>query len=243
MCSMFRLPFEGSAWSRVLQLIPDGIVYQGQESHLAGGSDPFNREALWVTNNTLSPVPYSTPYSTNSPLYRLIAGLNNLRNTAYGLSPGYATSRSSIVYHDTHNIVYRKGSGDFATVVITNNLGGASTKSKLTLRGHGFAVGIKVIDMISCRTTTVSKEGVLEVEVIDGEPQVCYPPTDCTISNSRILFDVLLQVYAQQELHQKVACVNAAPRRGVTYTVLTAQAVFLLIGFLLSWWWSGLIPM
>jgi hypothetical protein len=63
-------------------ILADGIpiIYAGQEQHYAGGSDPANREATWLSG-----------YSTSSELYRLIATMNALRNHAITQDPGYLT--------------------------------------------------------------------------------------------------------------------------------------------------------
>lgn len=63
-------------------ILADGIpiVYAGQEQHYAGGADPENREATWLSG-----------YSTSSELYKLIAQMNAIRNHAIYLDSKYVT--------------------------------------------------------------------------------------------------------------------------------------------------------
>ncbi len=52
-----------NTWNILFDGIP--VVYQGQEQRFRGNSDPYNREALWLSG-----------YSTNATLYVLIKFLN-----------------------------------------------------------------------------------------------------------------------------------------------------------------------
>ena len=54
-------------------IMADGIpiIYAGQEQHYKGGSDPYNREAVWLSG-----------YNTDSELYKLIAKANAIRSHA-----------------------------------------------------------------------------------------------------------------------------------------------------------------
>jgi alpha-amylase len=63
-------------------ILSDGIpvIYAGQEQHYSGGSDPYNREATWLSG-----------YSTESELYKLIAVSNAIRTHAIRQDEGYLT--------------------------------------------------------------------------------------------------------------------------------------------------------
>jgi alpha-amylase len=63
-------------------ILSDGIpmIYAGQEQHYSGGSDPYNREATWLSG-----------YSTESELYKLVAASNAIRTHAIGQDEGYLT--------------------------------------------------------------------------------------------------------------------------------------------------------
>ena len=54
-----------NTWNILFDGIP--IIYQGQEQRFRGNSDPYNREAVWLSG-----------YSTNATLYVLIKFLNRI---------------------------------------------------------------------------------------------------------------------------------------------------------------------
>lgn len=60
------------------------IIYAGQEQHYNGGSDPYNREAVWLSK-----------YDTDSPLYKLIAKGNAIRSRAIYQDDGYLSYKVS----------------------------------------------------------------------------------------------------------------------------------------------------
>lgn len=63
-------------------ILSDGIpiIYAGQEQHYAGGEDPANREATWLSG-----------YDTSSELYKLIASSNAIRTRAIGQDDEWLT--------------------------------------------------------------------------------------------------------------------------------------------------------
>lgn len=62
------------------------IIYAGQEQHYAGGEDPYNREALWLSG-----------YSKDSELYKFISTANKIRKLAISKDPNYLTARVRIL--------------------------------------------------------------------------------------------------------------------------------------------------
>lgn len=76
-------------------IMADGIpiIYAGQEQHYDGGSDPANREAVWLSG-----------YDTNSALYKLIAQANVIRSHAISKNSGYITYKVSISISPAHHI-------------------------------------------------------------------------------------------------------------------------------------------
>lgn len=68
--------------------LSDGIpiVYSGQEQHYSGGSDPANREAIWLSG-----------YSTTTELYKYIATTNKIRKAAVAADSSYITTKVCIV--------------------------------------------------------------------------------------------------------------------------------------------------
>ncbi|KAL8688258.1 MAG: hypothetical protein Q9218_005788, partial [Villophora microphyllina] len=143
-------------------MLADGIpiMYSGQEQHLAGGNDPFNREAIWPRR-----------YRTNTPLYQFIAKLNHVRKLAIETSEGnYATSLAEVIYSDAHTLALRKG----PVVAIYNNWGALTPAYGVELKSTGFGAGNELTDVLSCRTTTVGQDGVLRVTVRGGLPLVLF---------------------------------------------------------------------
>lgn len=62
------------------------IIYAGQEQHYSGGSDPYNREATWLSG-----------YSTTAELYEYIATTNQIRSLAISLDSSYVTSQVCVM--------------------------------------------------------------------------------------------------------------------------------------------------
>ncbi len=135
------------------------IIYQGQEQGFSGGNEPSNREALWTS-----------AFSTKSALYTLIASLNQIRNHEVFSSPTYLTSPTSVIYSDDHDIALRKGQ----IVSLFSNEGVNTTNYNLTLTDHRFAANQGVVEILSCKKSTVSRAGNLQVAVQQGMPQVIF---------------------------------------------------------------------
>ena len=134
------------------------IIYQGQEQGFSGGNDPSNREALWTSG-----------FSTRGDLYTLIASVNQLRNHEVYSSPAYLTSPTSVIYTDKHDIALRKGQ----IVGVFSNEGINGTTRQYALNHHGFAANQSLVEILSCKNTTVHEAGHLQVTVQRGMPQVC----------------------------------------------------------------------
>lgn len=140
------------------------IIYQGQEQGFSGGNEPSNREAMWTST-----------FSTKSALYTLIASLNQIRNHKVFSTPSYLTSPTSVIYTDDHHIALRKGQ----IVSLFSNLGANVTSYNVTLTDHGFGANERVVEILSCRNSTVSRRGNLQVEVQQGLPQVIHACLHC----------------------------------------------------------------
>jgi alpha-amylase len=147
-------------------IMNDGIpiVFYGQEQHMLGVSDPDNRGALWLEG-----------YNTTSPLYRHIASLNQIRNTALFLDQNYLTYKNFPAYVDAHTLVMRKGWAGLQTVTVLSNLGeqGASYELDLTLLQTGFGLLQKVVEIVGCTQQSTDVLGTLHVQMAAGLPKVC----------------------------------------------------------------------
>lgn len=135
------------------------IIYQGQEQGFSGGNDPSNREALWTSS-----------YSTQSTLYQFITSINQIRNRDVYANPANLTTPASVIHTDSHNIALRKG----LIVSLFSNLGSNASDYNITLKNHGYQNGQTVVDVLSCKNSTIGGEGDLQVSVREGLPQVYY---------------------------------------------------------------------
>ncbi|KAL8673252.1 MAG: hypothetical protein Q9168_002329 [Polycauliona sp. 1 TL-2023] len=141
------------------------IIYQGQEQGFSGGEDPANREALWTSG-----------YSTESPLYKLIASVNQVRNHVISAAPDYLSARTSVIYTDNHHIALRKGN----LVSLYSNEGSTGDSSNVTLKntGTGFQENQAILEILACKNITADENGNLEVSIQDGQPQIFYPSAE-----------------------------------------------------------------
>ena len=147
-------------------ILSDGIpiIYQGQEQHFSGGSDPANREALW-----------SSGYSTTSPLYGFIAAVNQIRNQAVYVNSAYVNYNAWVVYSDGNTIATRKGFDGNQIISVFTNKGSNGDSYTLTLGNTGYLSGEQVMEILSCTAATVDYSCNLEVSMGQGLPKIFYP--------------------------------------------------------------------
>ena len=126
-------------------LLADGmpIVYSGQEQHLSGGDDLYNREANWKSG-----------YKT-TPLTKLIATLNSLRKHAIKLSAAYTTIKSDIIASDDHTIVVRKGDSGAQIVVVYSNVGEGGNGTVTGRNTSGFYADNALTEVVGCKHSMV----------------------------------------------------------------------------------------
>lgn len=144
-------------------ILSDGvpIIYQGQEQHLAGGNDPNNREALWLSG-----------YSTGSPLYNFIATINQIRNQAIYINSGYVTYKAWVIYSDSNTMVTRKGFDGNQIISVFTNKGSNGNSYALSLSNTGYTPGERVMEIVSCTLVTVDNSGNLPMPMGQGLPKV-----------------------------------------------------------------------
>ncbi|KAK5744333.1 hypothetical protein LTR17_002043 [Elasticomyces elasticus] len=150
-------------------LMSDGIpiIYQGQEQHLSGGTNPFtNREPLWETG-----------YNVFAPLYQHIAALNTLRQHAMSLDKDYTTSQSSILHRDAGTLIMAKGSkGSQVISVFTNGGDDAEDGTwNLDVSDLGYKSGSDLTEVLTCVNYTISNDGSVSFPMSRGEPRILYP--------------------------------------------------------------------
>ncbi|PGH08483.1 alpha-amylase A type-3 [Helicocarpus griseus UAMH5409] len=147
-------------------ILADGIpiVYAGQEQHYAGGNDPHNREATWLSG-----------YNTASPLYQLVATANKIRTKAIADDSEYLTYQNYPIYQDTTTIAMRKGFDGTQIITVLSNLGAGGDSYTLQLGDTGYPAGMSVTEVYSCETAVVGGDGKVPVAMAGGEPRVFYP--------------------------------------------------------------------
>lgn len=137
------------------------IVYAGQEQHFSGYADPANREATWLSG-----------YDQSSELYITTTAINAIRNHVISIDPGYTTYGIKAIYNDAHTAAFRKGTDGKQIVSVITNGGENSGTSTLKLAGTGWRAGTEVVEILTCRRSTVAQDGSLEVAMDSGLPRV-----------------------------------------------------------------------
>jgi alpha-amylase len=147
-------------------IMADGIpiIYAGQEQHYSGGSDPANREAVWLSG-----------YNTDSELYKLIAKVNAIRSYAISKSASYVTYKNYPIYQDASTLAMRKGSNGTQTITVLSNRGASGSQYTLSLGNTGYSAGTTLTEIITCANITVDSSGNVPVPMANGEPRILYP--------------------------------------------------------------------
>lgn len=149
-------------------ILADGIpiIYEGQEQHYNGGGVPYNRDAVWFSG-----------YSTTSVLYPFVAKLNQIRNQAIFKDGNYLTYKAYPTYSDGSTIVMRKGFAGGQVIGVFSNLGagGASYTLSLSSAQTGFTANQRVVEILSCSTSSTDGSGAFAVAMAGGIPRVFYP--------------------------------------------------------------------
>ncbi|CRG90037.1 alpha-amylase [Talaromyces islandicus] len=112
------------------------IIYAGQEQHYSGGSDPYNREATWLSG-----------YSTTAELYQFIATTNKIRALAISSDSSYLTTKNDPFYTDSNTIAMKKGSSGLQVITVLSNTGASGSSYTLTLSGSEYPSGTKLIEI------------------------------------------------------------------------------------------------
>ncbi|KAK4663797.1 uncharacterized protein QC763_502740 [Podospora pseudopauciseta] len=147
-------------------ILNDGVptVYQGQEQHFNGFETPHNREPLWQSG-----------YDKESPLYKLTATLNKVRNHIIKLDKDYVNTASEILEANNNYFCTKKGSyGSQIVYCITNN---SSKGGKHLLTVGGFQADQKVVEVLTCQSNQAGMSGTIDMKMNNGVPKV-YVPAD-----------------------------------------------------------------
>ncbi|KAK4120522.1 glycoside hydrolase family 13 protein [Parathielavia appendiculata] len=141
-------------------LLNDGIptVYQGQEQHFKGNGTPFNREPLW-----------DSKYNKSAPLYTLTSTLNKVRNNAIKRSSDYISSPSKTLWADVNHLCLSKGPYGSQVVFCINNKSSKGDSYQVSV--GGFQANDKVVEVLTCKTSTADATGNVTMYMRRGEPK------------------------------------------------------------------------
>ncbi|EIW57027.1 glycoside hydrolase family 13 protein [Trametes versicolor FP-101664 SS1] len=145
-------------WPFVQDAIP--ILYYGQEQSYAGGADPANREALWLSG-----------YVEDKPLVTHVKTLNAARKAAIAANSSFLTTA-----------VKFPSSGSDSTMAILKppmlallSNGGSSSTPKWTVSDAGFQANEELVDVLTCTKMNADSNGGVTVQGSGGSPQVLIP--------------------------------------------------------------------
>ncbi|TGJ83299.1 hypothetical protein E0Z10_g5453 [Xylaria hypoxylon] len=148
-------------------ILMDGIpiIYQGQEQHFSGASDPNNREPLWTSN-----------YATSNQFYPWIQKLNQIRNQAISVDSQYVNYQALPLSPDSRTIVLRKGTAGSQIVSVHTNVGasGGSHTVSLSSSYTGFTANQALTEVMACTTATTDSSGTLSFSQ-GPQTKVFYP--------------------------------------------------------------------
>ena len=157
-----------NTWNILFDGIP--VVYQGQEQRFRGNTDPYNREALWLSG-----------YSTNATLYVLIKFLNRtqsqfvidveFRKSVIQKDGEYVTTLSETLYTDYETVVFMKKE----VMMILSNTGSEGEQYTITIPMRKSPVnttGTEFIDIITCNKAKIASTGDFISTIVNGMPQV-----------------------------------------------------------------------
>jgi alpha-amylase len=139
------------------------MLYQGQEQHLNGVFNPWNREAIWLTG-----------YKTDAVLYKLIATLNGIRKHAYTLGADYVDTKTHSIFTGGSELAFSKGVEGRQVIMLLSTQGTQGKPYTLTLP-VSFNAGTAVTEVLNCKAYSVDEQGELSIDMDQGEPRVLFP--------------------------------------------------------------------
>jgi len=151
--------------------VHDGIpiVYYGQEQGYAGGPDPANREALWLSG-----------YAQDKDLVQHIKTLNGARKAAIAANNQFLSTAMSFPLASETTLAVSKP----PMLALFTNVGAGGTAS-WNIAKLGYGGNTKLIDVLSCTVVSTNSEGGLTANTTNGLPQV-YVPLSALSTSSKI---------------------------------------------------------
>ncbi|KAI8992740.1 glycoside hydrolase family 13 protein [Trametes punicea] len=154
-------------WPFVQDGIP--ILYYGQEQSYAGGPDPANREALWLSG-----------YVEDKPLVHHVKTLNAARKAAIEANSNYLTTAAKFLPSGSESTmaVYKPP----MLALLTN--GGSSSSPSWTVPDAGYQGNEELVDVLTCNKLNADTNGGVSVQGSGGNPQVLMPTSSLSKSGS-----------------------------------------------------------
>ncbi|WVO13442.1 hypothetical protein L204_101058 [Cryptococcus depauperatus] len=141
--------------------VTDGIPYgyYGNEAGFKGGNDPDNREPLWTAK-----------YDTSSDMYKFFAALNGARTAAGKASGSFYTDQMTVSkLSDTAILVAKK-----PLISVLSNTGSSASDTSANIQSSvsGWSPSTKIVNALTCETSTTDGSGNLAITIKKGEPLV-----------------------------------------------------------------------
>ncbi|KAH9922384.1 glycoside hydrolase superfamily [Fomitopsis serialis] len=136
------------------------ILYYGQEQGYAGGDDPYNREALWLSG-----------YEEDKPLVMHVRVLNAARKAAIAWNnASFLSTPLDFPVASTSQLAVSKS----PLLALLANTGQSSSPS-WSVPSTNYTKGEELIDVLSCVTTKVGSAGAVAWTGSSGMPAVLLP--------------------------------------------------------------------
>ncbi|EGN94185.1 glycoside hydrolase family 13 protein [Serpula lacrymans var. lacrymans S7.3] len=144
--------------------ITDGIpvLYYGQEQGYQGGSDPNNREALWLSN-----------FDTNGPYVSHMKTLNAARKAAIAPQTSYFLTNPMTFMNQSNSSMLAVSKPPM--IALLTNVGSNATEDVAWTVHSAFGAHEYVIDVLTCNTIQADSKGGMTVKALKGMPQVLMP--------------------------------------------------------------------
>jgi alpha-amylase len=136
------------------------ILYYGQEQGYAGGGDPANREALWLS-----------AYATEKPLVSHVKSLNAARKAAITTNNKFLTTPMKFLPQSSSSVIAITKP---PLLTLLSN-GGNSSSPSWTAPDALFKNNEGLVDILTCNTMSATAKGGLSVNGNQGMPQVIMP--------------------------------------------------------------------
>ncbi|KAI0264018.1 glycoside hydrolase family 13 protein [Gloeopeniophorella convolvens] len=135
-------------------------TFAGQEQGYQGGSDPYNREALWFT-----------AYQQEKPLVQHLRTLNAARKEAIEGSPDFVTTPMKFLAIEDHSMAVSKP----PMLALFTNIGSESPQGLSWHVDGVFQPNEPLVDVLTCTKVAADAQGGVTVPSVYGMPQVLMP--------------------------------------------------------------------